>query len=196
MTKLVGIGGRLAAGKDAVADHLGEKHGWVKLGMSDPLLEVAVTLDPFIPYREYEDTKYGRPLEEPKNIRLSKLVDRLGYVEAKENREVRRFLQVLGTDVGRNMIDKDIWVRKAEDSILAQMAKGKNVVITGVRFENELKMVDWNEGLLVWVDRPGQSLTAATGHASEQLTSDGFDITLVNDGTLKDLYKKVDEQIA
>lgn len=196
MTKLVGIGGRLAAGKDAVADHLVEKHGWIKLGMSDPLLEVAVTLDPYIPYREYEDTKYGRPLENPKNIRLSKLVDRLGYVKAKENAEVRRFLQVLGTDVGRNMIGEDLWVRKAEEAILTQMARGKNVVITGVRFENELKMVDWNEGLLVWVDRPGQSLTAATGHASEQLTSDGFDITLVNDGTLEDLYKKVDEQIA
>lgn len=195
MTKLIGIGGRLAAGKDVVADHLVEKHGWVKLGMSDALLSMALTLNPYIPYRRFEDSKYGRPLEEPKYIRLSEIVSRLGYVQAKDNTEVRRFLQVLGTDVGRDMIDENLWVKKADEAIQTLRDQGKNVVITGIRFPNEFNMISKNEGTLVWVDRPGRATTSATTHASEQFTSEGFDLTLVNDSTIEALHQKVDEAI-
>lgn len=186
MTKLIGIGGRLTAGKDVVADHLVEKHGWVKLGMSDPLLEMALILDPIV---------------DDHDVRFSQVVEDYGYVGAKQNPEVRRFLQALGTDVGRNMIDQNIWVRQAEKAILERMEQGKNVVITGIRFDNELEMIDrWNRtrtyATSVWVDRPAQEQTKAIEHASEQLSSDGFDLVLTNDGTIEDLQKKVDDVLA
>ena len=49
MNRLIGLGGKLRAGKDAVGDYLEEKHDFVKLGMSDALNEALLTLNPWIP---------------------------------------------------------------------------------------------------------------------------------------------------
>lgn len=201
MSRLIGIGGRLAAGKDVVADHLVEKHGWVKLGMSDPLLDMALILNPRVQVIPDYDDKYGRTAPDPKYPFLQEVVDRLGYVKAKEIPEVRTFLQRLGTDIGRNRIDENMWIDQAEKNIYEHMKDGSNVVITGIRFENELNMIGrWNrtrtDATSVWVDRPKHTIGSAATHESEQLTSDGFDLILTNDSTIEALKKKVDDELA
>jgi len=59
---------------------------------------------------------------------------------------------------------------------------------------NELMMVWHNTGELWWVERPDLNNTAPTsGHASENsVTSENFDTIIKNDGTLEDLYEKVE----
>ena len=49
------------------------------------------------------------------------------YTELKTNREVRRLLQVLGTDIGRDMIDPDLWVDIASRKIAAVYVGGNKV---------------------------------------------------------------------
>ena len=208
MTRVVGIGGKLASGKDAISDHLVENHGWIKLGMSDALADSLFTLDPWIllptglgwknRFTAWVARLFRRQ-PTPVYVRYRELYNALGYVGAKENTEVRRLLQVLGTEVGRKIIDENIWT-----DIMVKRVKALSgpdvpgIVVTGIRFPNELEAISEElDGELWWVIRPaivGAAITA--GHASENsvLPSD-FDQTIYNDGTLPQLYIKVDRLI-
>ena len=147
MNRLIGLGGKLRAGKDAVGDYLEEKHDFVKLGMSDALNEALLKLNPWIPVPSgmSADVTY---------LPYAHIHEMYGYVEAKKNPEVRRLLQVLGTEVGREMIDQDVWVKIAEKKILEHWANGKSVVITAMRFPNEIEMLERLSGITAWVERP------------------------------------------
>lgn len=196
MSRLIGLGGKLRAGKDAVGDYLEEKHDFVKLGMSDALNEALLKLNPIIPRDDWEGTHPNT------FIRYKDLHDAVGYVEAKKNPEVRRLLQMLGTEVGREMIDQDVWVKIAEKKILEHWANGKSVVITAMRFPNEIEMLERLGGFSVWVERPTADRLGDTqgdevqigAHASENSVSEvDFQFTLLNDSTLDALYAKVEE---
>lgn len=72
----------------------------------------------------------------------------------------------------------------------------QGVVISDVRFKNEMEHIRRAEGLVVRVKRPGDPRTVDTAHASEaeqlEVHDAMCDAVLVNDGTLEELYKKVD----
>jgi hypothetical protein len=194
MTALVvGLGGALRSGKDAIADHLVANHGFVKKGMSDPLLEHALILDPYIPVNAHP----ARDMQGALNgtfIRLSHLVEAVGYVEAKTNPEVRRFMQQDGTEGGRNFHDENVWVNRAARAIGEHLHADRRVVLTGIRFPNELAMVTQFGGDTWWVSRPGlDSASSASAHASENgVDAAMFDHIITNDGSLEDLYDTVD----
>jgi len=194
MTKLIGFGGKLASGKDTAADYLVEEYGWIKLNMSAPLHEAMLALNPLVPV----EFKYGTG-----HWRYSDLVDKVGYTDAKKNPEVRRLLQALGTEVGRNMFSENVWIDIAAGNIDSFRDQGYNVAITGIRFPNEVDMIHQDRGHgapgeLVWVDRPGleSAEQALASHSSESMDAAWFDRTLVNDGSLDDLYTKVDKDFA
>lgn len=221
MSRLIGLGGKLRAGKDAVGDYLESQQGFVKLGMSDALNEALLALNPWITYEQPEGVETFDVYRPP--LRYRDIHDLVGYVEAKKNPEVRRLLQVLGTEVGRNMIDQDVWVKIAEKKILDLWSQGKDVVITAIRFPNELDMISRLQGTSVWIERPealridSNGLESSTGtltpksksqvrrmeastisgHASENSVSeDLFDYEIQNDGTLDELYQKVDDVLS
>ena len=171
--RIIGVGGLKTAGKDVVADYLVREHGFVKIGMSDALLEALSVLDPILHY-EHGSGGYTT---------FADYVAEWGYTEAKDHLEVRRLIQVFGTDVARNLFDKDIWVRKVKERI-ATLPPTQDVVVTGIRFHNELGIAPENW----YVERPGLT---NDGHESEQLESHRFDRWLINDGTIKDLEEQV-----
>jgi hypothetical protein len=94
-------------------------------------------------------------------------------------------LELLGTEVGRNIISINLWLdilrRDIEDS------GADHVVITDVRFLNEAGYVHDESGVIIRVSRQG---CGPSNHDSEtqqsQIVSD-YDIT--NDGTVDDLEK-------
>lgn len=214
---LIALGGLKESGKDTAADHLVEVHGFVKFGMSDALNDAMLTLNPWIMLDYPERIGYLRTTTwEP--VKYRDLHDAVGYVAAKRHSEVREFLQVLGTEVGRDMIDPDVWVSIMRDRIEEKLKAGVPVALTAARFPNELAMVRELGGLAVWVERDAvrpseavagprvytgtQSVTkslseahrAVEQHASE--TSVGpsdFDIVIENNGTLEELYEETDE---
>ena len=214
------VGGRLTSGKDAFADHLVAKHGFVKLGMSDTLADALYRLNPILDTGPSATVGLWRV--HPTNIwnnlkvvltgkgnfkdwvisrgefaRYQGLVDKVGYVEAKKNLEVRRLLQALGTEVGRELLGENIWVEAAKKKILELTAAGHNVVITGIRFPNEIALEQQlNTGHIVaasvWVDRPSLPPLEA-GHSSEtSVGRNDFEYGLDNTGTLEDLYEAAD----
>lgn len=187
---LIGLGGRLRAGKDAVADYLVEHHGFVKLGMSDALNEAMNRLNPIVGVEQN--------LRGLKAVRYAELVEREGYVEAKKNAEVRKLLQRLGTEVGRNLLGEDTWTTPAGRTIEPLLLEGKSVVITGIRYPNEATLIQQFAGYSVWVERPSEvdSSAPAAAHSSENgVTAEDFDTTIINDGTLEDLYVKVERLV-
>lgn len=206
MTEVIGIGGKLQHGKDVVADHLVDELGWQKIGMSDALNEVLTVLNPYIPVqkikvtdRKFLGVKFGSKSESYLGvIRYADLVEKVGYVEAKKDPEVRRLLQVMGTEVGRKMIDTNLWVKMMSKKVRELKKQGvPGVVVTGIRFPNESKAIKTLEGSLWWVERPGHVAEASAGaHDSEKsLSSDDFEIIIVNDRTINDLRAKVDDLV-
>lgn len=173
-TLVLGLGGLLRSGKDTVGDYLVQNYGFYILGFSEPLNDMLKVLDPIV----------------EADLRYATLVDREGYVEAKTRPEIRRLLQVMGTEVGRNMIDQDLWVNLAKRRIMELSRSGFPVAITGVRFANELNMVRSIGGTTWWVNRGGEP---DPGHASENsVTGADFDRVIDNLSTLDDLYLKLD----
>jgi hypothetical protein len=180
LPQFVGLHGYPSAGKDTVAKILAD-YGYTAVAFADSLREALYVLNPIIVFDEYGE-----------ELRVQDLVDNLGWDDAKRQyEEIRRMLQVLGTEVGREMIGQDVWVKAA----FKDLDESKKYVFTDLRFENEHHAIDSRLGLLIKIDRPG--IGAVNGHKSEKpLPDKWFDARLINDGTLEDLHTKVREILA
>jgi hypothetical protein len=126
-------------------------------------------------------------------------------------------LQHLGTEWGRNVINKDIWISKFIDTaqhILdgyqysrevgltagkeAQLPNG--IVVSDVRFANEIEHIRKVGGKVIRVTRESADKKANSlgimKHASEveqaEFADNMFDCILKNDKTIKDLFSSVD----
>jgi hypothetical protein len=190
--RLIGIGGKREAGKDTVADRLVDEHGWVKIGMSDPLDIALLRQNPYIRIEP------GDPLNKNKSAKYltyADIRDKIGYVESKTIKDVRRNLMNLGTEVGRELLGEDTWVNVADALIYELLAEGKNVILTGVRFPNEIALINKYENGETWyVTRPSLKDDHLSEHASEvSVTEDDFTVVINNDSSLDDLYKSVDQ---
>lgn len=97
----------------------------------------------------------------------------------------RRLLQNLGVGV-REHLHSDLWVHLAENAI---DSSERPVVITDVRFLNEVQMIRRRGGKIIRVERPG--VGPVNDHVSEQLDSSNSDLIIDNDGTIDDLHKVV-----
>lgn len=178
MTRSVALMGRAGAGKDTVAAILGEKYGHVRVAFADPLKRMALAADPIV----YADSVSA--------VHLSDIVDAHGWDAAKRDYpEVRRFLQRLGSEGVRDVIGPGTWVTLADRAIGEAFTAGRPVVLTDVRFPNEVVYARRLGMLLLWVERPG---VADGRHTSETAVSryDADDV-IRNDGTLDGLKARV-----
>ncbi len=100
--------------------------------------------------------------------------------------EVRRLLQVMGTEVGRKLIHEDVWVWR----LFNEIAEGERIVIPDVRFPNEARMIE-SQGGEVWrINRHNHA--AVNDHISEHaLDNHMFKRAIYNDGTLDDLSDEI-----
>ncbi|AUG29385.1 MULTISPECIES: hypothetical protein [Microbacterium] len=191
MSVLIALGGRLRSGKDAYADRLVARHGFVKLGMSDPILEHMLAVDPWIKVRIRE----GIRLRIWPGFRLaSRLVDRLGFVDAKSIRDFRAYMQRDGSEGGREFFGEDTWVNVMRERVAARLAAGQLVVITGIRIPNELAMVRELGGTALWVSRPSMEAAPGTHSTERSLEPAHFDEVIDNSGTLEGLHARADER--
>lgn len=192
--KVIGFAGPAQNGKDTCADFLVDKFGYTKYGMADPLKEMLYVLNPDISYKhliensDIHQTIFKEPCNKSANLKL--IVDTVGWEDAKQIPEIRRLLQVFGTEVGREMIDEDLWVNLADRFIHNHTA----TTIAGVRFPNEAELIRKHNGIIIQVIRPDTDLLtkSANKHTSETSKIDP-DFTIINDGTVEDLYTKLDQ---
>lgn len=179
---LVGLTGYAGAGKDEVAKSLRLRAGFYVMGMSDALHEMAMVLDPLL-----QD-------ESGLLSRYSDLTARFGYTEAKNIPAYREFLQRLGTEGVREIINQEAWVWAAERKFQPMLAEGKNVAITAIRFPNEASMVKRWGGEVVRVVRNG--VGPVNSHTSDTAMDDiAVDFVIHNHGSLADLSRHVQEYV-
>lgn len=103
----------------------------------------------------------------------------------------RLILQLLGTEGGRDVIHPNIWV----NATLGKLRESDQVIVTDVRFPNEVEGIKKRDGIVVRVIRPDKVSTST--HPSETSLNDynDWDYVIINDGTLDDLEKKVREML-
>lgn len=180
LPRIIGITGYARHGKDTVASVF-VKHGYQRFALADKMKEALLVLDPLL----------------NDSLRLSSVVEAGGWEEAKDSDEVRRLLQVFGTEVGRNMIGEDVWIE-----VLARSVKGfyddhgPRVVIPDIRFLNEAAFIRRVRGDVYRVVRPDFDNGVGTGHASEREIGAIFhDARFTNDLDLDHLRAQVERYI-
>jgi dephospho-CoA kinase len=186
LAPLIGLAGKKRSGKDTVAGQLLAQYGVQRLAFADRLRRVLYGVNPIV--SQYQYATGGA-----KTITVQSMVDSIGWESAKRNPEVRRLLQEIGT-VYRTEVDMDAWVRPviAEAEVLRR--KGVPVVITDVRFPNEVEAVRAAGGLLVRIERQSVQLDETSQHISETaLDETPADHVIHNDGSFDDLADAVNE---
>lgn len=162
---IIGLAGYAQSGKDTFASILVEKYGFTRLAFADKVRELALEIRPSL------RTPYG--VED--------------WDELKKEESVRELLQDLGLGV-RKVIGSNTWV----DLVMEQIIDDEqNVVITDVRFPNEVQAIKAAGGKVGRISRPG--VNAVNDHYSEHaLANVALDFAIENDGDLNDLNEVVE----
>jgi hypothetical protein len=123
------------------------------------------------------------------------------YIDGDKKEEVipeigaspRKLMQTLGTDWGRNCIDKSLWLNSMRARIkgytdVANFGyRGAIVVVTDCRFDNEAELIKELGGLVVRVVRDETPEVGEDSHPSEAGVSDELvGLTVHNNGTVEE----------
>lgn len=170
---LIGFTGPKRAGKTLATELLMSLHGVAGIGFAQPM-------------RVFVAELLGLSLDELEEFK-EKQVPGLP-----EGITIRKMLQTLGTEWGRNTIDPDFWVKVAMRNVDMALDAGYAVAITDVRFPNEATAIRERGGVIIEITREGTAYS--DGHVSDQrLPAEMIDYTVANDGDPGDLYKAVAE---
>jgi hypothetical protein len=148
---IIGLCGLAGSGKTTIANHLVQHHGFVRLPFAGPLkaMTAAFGLGP---------REMGGDLKEvPSDLLCGKTP--------------RQFMQLLGTEFGRDLIGEDVWVR-AWERALGEIApdgfQPLRIVADDLRFENEAATIRKRGGSVVHLIRDGAGSATGGGHSSER----------------------------
>lgn len=189
---IIGLTGYARSGKDTAAAMLTADHGFTRYGFADLLKKVARDIDPYVETSPGRKRRWLWPATPAQFERLADVVDRLGWEKAKEFDDVRRLLQRLGTEGGRDNLGDAVWVEPVMRRIVASHAPA---VITDVRFPNECTAVQQAGGYVVRVHRPG--VAAINAHPSDAgIDTLPVDLHLTNDGTVEQLHHQTSHLVA
>lgn len=204
---IVGFVGLIGSGKDTAANYLVENHGFRRDSFANTLKDAVACVFGWDRTLLEGRTKESREWREQTDEWWSKRLDM--------NITPRGVLQYWGTDVCRNHFHDDIWIASLEN----KMRKTRdNIVISDVRFPNEIKAIHNAGGIVVRIKRgqdpewfsaaraynrgpdanPEWSLSKSKldrlkVHASEYSWVGGdIDFEITNDTTIDDLFKQIE----
>jgi hypothetical protein len=179
---IVAMAGFKGSGKDTAAKVLIDEYGFIKIAFADALREALLVLDPIVGHLEYDGEMH--------EARLGYVVENNGWDYAKNTiPEVRRLMQVFGTEVGRMLFGENVWVDIITKRFPDIASDKTRYVLTDCRFDNEVDFVRNNGGLVTWIERPGLS---SDGHASESGSiKDLASVVLHNDETIEELHEDI-----
>ena len=208
---IVGFVGFIGSGKDTAADYLVNFHGYRRDSFANTLKDAVANVfgwDRVLlegrtaearEWREQVDTWWAQRLNMPQLT-------------------PRWVLQRWGTEVCRQGFHDDIWIASVENKM---RKTADNIVISDVRFPNEIKAIHNAGGKVIRVKRGAEPewydaaistnrgpegnatwslsrarLSSLNIHASETAWVGGnIDITISNDGTIDELFAAIKNQV-
>jgi hypothetical protein len=179
---IIGLVGYIGSGKGTVGDILVREHGYRQFAFADALKDATAQIFLWPRGLLEGDSEASRAFRERVDVWWS---HKLGYEVTP-----RLILQKMGTEACRNGIADNIWIAALEKRIQGY----DDVVISDVRFPNEIDFVRSAGGVIVRVKRgEDPSIEArAKMHVSETAWNDTVpDILIENEGTIDDLKSKV-----
>ena len=183
--EIVGLSGYARSGKDEAAKVLVEEFGFTRVAFADKLREVLYALNPIVSFGVYENFHW----DYSKNVHVQDVTDECGwdgYKETEHGPEIRRLLQRLGTEAGRQTLWDSIWV----DAALTGHPEDARLVVTDCRFPNEAQAIKDRGGVVWRISREG--VGPANSHPSETSLDDwNFDAWVDNNGTLDEYHEAV-----
>jgi len=179
---IIGVCGKKYHGKNTVSDYIVKKYGFKEISFSEPLKEICRILFGF-----NEQQLFGNKKED---------------IDAKWGISPRKAFQFIGTDVCRKYISNLIpdigdtfWIKCIMVRIneILKINPNENIVISDVRFQNEIDLLNEIGGYSIKVIRP--SIQMVDEHESEKnidkLMNVNFEI--YNDSTKEELHDKLDK---
>lgn len=199
---IIGVCGFIGSGKDTIADYLVNIHEFRRESFANALKDSVASVFGWDRTMLEGRTKEAREWREEVDTWWA---ERL----AMPTLTPRWVLQYWGTEVCRKNFHDDIWIAALENKL--RQAKD-NIVISDVRFPNEILSIKNAGGKIVWVQRGelpewyNSAIQANQGsniglnemkyrkiHSSEWAwVGTDFDSILTNDGTLEDLYSQIE----
>ena len=170
MHNVVGICGRKRAGKDTLGDYLCTYYYYRHMSFADPL---KLSLKHMFGYSDAQ--LYGDKKEE---------------IDNRWGTSPRQMMQHFGTDICRNTIKDSFWIDRFKQ-IYNKLNDDTKVVISDVRFQNEIDAIHELGGIVIKVER-ATILNDLSNHESESGIDklENIDHIFENNGTIDDLYKK------
>lgn len=208
---VIGFVGLIGAGKDTAADYLVNFHEFRRDSFANTLKDAVANVfgwDRTLLEGRTKEAREWREQVDPwwaERLNMPKLTPRW-------------VLQYWGTDVIRNGFHDDMWIASLENKM---RKTADNIVISDVRFPNEIDAIHKSGGLVIRIKRgkdpkwfrdaehynrgPNGNLDWALSktrldkanvHASEYSWVGGnIDYTVINDTTIDDLFKQLEEII-
>lgn len=166
------------SGKSTVASFM--QDGLVaRLSFADPLKAmVEVLLESYgYTYSERQEMLYGSAKEKMTTVGLT----------------TRQLLQTLGTEWGRNTVDKDIWVTALIKQVKYALSEGYDVVVDDARFISELEALEAvsERFIVARVSRFAKDEIVNTHSSEGELADYPVHAEFDNTGSLEDLENEV-----
>lgn len=198
---IVGLLGFIGSGKGTAGDILKDM-GFTPISFAKGVKDITAEMFGWPRHLLEGDTQHSREWrEKPDNFWSS---------EFGKEFTPRLALQLMGTEVGRDVFHKDFWVIKLKNYI--DNAPEQNYVITDVRFQNEIEFINKIAGTLIeikrgitphWYEIASKAnrgdhkaeafmIEQSGVHESEwRWVGGNIDHTIDNDGSLEDLKKNL-----
>jgi len=198
---IIGVCGFIGCGKDTVADYLVNFHEFRRESFADSLKDSVAAVFGWDRIMLEGRTKEAREWREQVDPWWAERLDMPTLTP-------RWVLQYWGTEVCRKTFHDDIWIASIENKL--RQSKD-DIVVSDVRFPNEIKSIKKLGGKIVWVRRGALpewydwAVKANSGnnlainemkirkvHASEWAwIGNEFDTILDNNGTIDQLYTQI-----
>lgn len=198
---IVGLLGFIGSGKGTAGDILKDM-GFTPISFAKGVKDVTAEMFGWPRHLLEGDTQHSRDWREKP--------DKFWSYEFGKEFTPRLALQLMGTEVGRDVFHKDFWVIKLKNYI--DNATEQNYVVTDVRFQNEIDFINRQGGTLIeikrgvtphWYDVAARAnrgdhkaekfmLEQSGIHESEwRWVGGNIDHTIDNNESLEDLKKKL-----
>jgi hypothetical protein len=198
---IIGFVGFIGSGKDTAADYLVNFHGFRRDSFANTLKDAVAAVFGWDRTLLEGRTKEAREWREQVDPWWS---ERLNMPHLTP----RWILQYWGTEVCRQGFHDDIWIASVENKMRKTT---DNIVISDVRFPNEIRAIHNAGGKVIWVQRgelPSWHIMAAKANngdifAAEKLKALGvhasetawvgkdIDFTVSNNGSIDDLFNQI-----